>query len=175
MDVWKEFEHNTLTHSGAHYLMTIQKLIDDQGYARVSDVARHLHITPGSASIMLKSLKEKGYLKEDRNRFLRLSEDGAHLAQSVRSHRQILIAFFRDVLHINAEKAEIDACKIEHLISIETGERLLTFLQYLLADHPEAGKFLATYHAGTSDGCALHTCPVCEEVGECLTAQVGSA
>jgi len=86
MDVWREFEHNEITHSGAHYLMTVQQLIEDQGYARVSDVAREMHITPGSASIMIKSLREKGYLEEDRNRFLKLSDEGNRLAQSVWSH-----------------------------------------------------------------------------------------
>ena len=93
MDIWKEFEHNEITHSGAHYLMTIHKLIHEEGYARVSDVARSMHITPGSASIMIKSLKEKGYLEEDRNRFLRLTDEGNRLAQSVSSHRQTLITF----------------------------------------------------------------------------------
>jgi Mn-dependent DtxR family transcriptional regulator len=171
VDVWKEFEHNTITHSGAHYLMTIQKLIDEQGYARVSDVARHLHITPGSASIMLKSLKEKGYLEEDRNRFLRLSGDGHRLAQSVRSHRQILITFLRDILHMDAEKAEIDACKIEHLISLETGERLLLFLQFLLSDDPHAKAFLEMYWTPGVSMCNVESCPVCEEVGECLSVR----
>ena len=69
MEIWKEFEHNEITHSAAHYLMTINKLIDDQGYSRVSDVARSLKITAGSASIMLKHLKEKGFLEEDKTVF----------------------------------------------------------------------------------------------------------
>lgn len=145
MEIWKEFEQNEITHSGAHYLMTIHELIEDQGYARVSDVARNMHITPGSASIMIKSLKEKGYLEEDRNRFLRLSNEGDRLAESVSSHRQTLITFLQDVLHIDAEQAEIDACKIEHLISSETGDRLTLFLQFLLSGEPDAKAFLKMY------------------------------
>ena len=34
-EVWKSFEDNTLTHSAAHYLMTIKDLLEDHGYARV--------------------------------------------------------------------------------------------------------------------------------------------
>ena len=168
MEVWKEFEHNTITHSGAHYLMSIQELIDEQGYARVSDVARHLGITPGSASIMLKSLKEKGYLEEDHNRFLRLSTSGHRLAQAVHSNRTILNAFLKDVLHIDAEQAEIDACKIEHLISPETGERLLCFLQFLLSGEPRAKAYLEMFWNVKQCGCNLQSCPVCEAVGGCL-------
>ena len=145
MEIWKEFEHNEITHSGAHYLMTIHALIEDHGYARVSDVARNMHITPGSASIMIKSLKEKGYLEEDRNRFLRLSDEGGRLASSVSSHRQTLITFLQEVLHIDEEQAEIDACKIEHLISSETGDQLALFLQFLLSGEPDAKAFLKMY------------------------------
>ena len=89
MDIWKEFEHNEISHSGAHYLMSVQKLIDSNGYARISDIAKEMHITPGSASIMIKSLRQKGYLEEDQNRFLKLSEEGNRVAHSVASHHRI--------------------------------------------------------------------------------------
>jgi len=154
----------------------VQELIENQGYARISDVAREMHITSGSASIMIKSLREKGYLKEDRNRFLQLSEEGGQLAQSVRSHRQILIAFLKGVLHIDAEQAEIDACKIEHLISAKAGERLLLFLQFLLSDDPHEKAFLESYWDTNDEAiCDLESCAVCEDVGECLVIRSESA
>lgn len=169
MDIWREFEHNEITHSGAHYLMTVQQLIEESGYARVSDVARDMHITPGSASIMIKSLREKGYLEEDKNKFLKLSDEGHRLAQAVWSHRQTFITFLKTVLHIDAEQAEIDACKIEHLISTKTGERLLLFLQFLLSDDQHGQAFLKSYwDTNVQSICDLETCAVCEEVGECL-------
>lgn len=168
MEIWKEFEHNAITHSGAHYLMSIQKLIEEQGYARVSDVARHLGITAGSASIMLKSLKEKGYIEEDHNRFLRLSPSGQGVASAVQSNRRIIITFLKDVLHIDAAQAEIDACKIEHLISTATGEHLLSFLQFLLSDDPMVKACLEMFWNAKESCCNLESCPVCEETGECL-------
>ena len=171
MQIWKEFEQNEITHSAAHYLMTIHKLIDEQGYARVSDVARTLHITPGSASIMIKSLREKGYLEEDRNRFLRLAESGQRLAQSVHSSRRIMITFLKDVLQIDEEQAEIDACKIEHLISTETREHLLLFLQFLLSDEPQSKACLKMFWASKMSMCDQEPCPVCGDTGECLGGQ----
>ena len=126
MDIWREFEHNEITHSGAHYLMTVQQLIEESGYARVSDVARDMH-------------------------------------------RQTFITFLKTVLHIDAEQAEIDACKIEHLISTKTGERLLLFLQFLLSDDLHGQAFLKSYwDTNVQSICDLETCAVCEEVGECL-------
>ena len=173
MDIWKEFEHNEISHSGAHYLMSVQKLIDSNGYTRISDIAKEMHITPGSASIMIKSLRQKGYLEEDQNRFLKLSEEGNRVAHSVASHRQILITFLQDVLKLEPEKAEIDACKIEHLISTDTGDRLLLFLQFLLSDQTHGKKFLELYWNTThATICDLESCPVCEGSGECLVGNL---
>jgi len=57
--VWKEFEENDISHSAAHYLMAIDKLRGDYGYARSIDIARELDISPGSCSTGLKALIKK--------------------------------------------------------------------------------------------------------------------
>ena len=49
-EVWKSFEDNTLTHSAAHYLMTIRELLDTQGYARVTDIAKRHGVTRAAVS-----------------------------------------------------------------------------------------------------------------------------
>ena len=61
MDVWKQFEENGITHSAAHHLLAVMDLRKDRGYARVTDVAKYLNITTGSASTNLKNLKQKGH------------------------------------------------------------------------------------------------------------------
>src|SRR5690606_7934311 len=75
-DVWKQFEENKITHSAAHHLLAVKELRETRGYARVTDVARYLNITTGSASTNLKNLKSKGLIREDDNRFLDLSDEG---------------------------------------------------------------------------------------------------
>ena len=65
MDIWKKFEENNITHSAAHHLLAILELREKRGYARVTDVARELNITTGSASINLKSLKSKNLIIEE--------------------------------------------------------------------------------------------------------------
>ena len=49
-EVWRAYEENEVTHSAAHYLMAVYELKAQHGYARVSDVAKHLQITKGSVS-----------------------------------------------------------------------------------------------------------------------------
>lgn len=124
MEVWKEFHENEVTHSAAHHLLAIMELIGKRGYARVTDVARFLEITSGSASTNLKSLKQKGMVIEDDNRFLTLSEQGKQLAEAILHRRTVLEQFLLEVLGVSAQQAEIDACKTEHLFSFETTNRM---------------------------------------------------
>ncbi len=136
METWKYFEENQLTHSAAHYLMTILALLGDQGYARVTDIANALHITRGSCSISLKPLKKRGLVVEDHNKFLSLSEEGRRLAELISQNDELLQTLFRDLLGVSPEQAEIDACKIEHLVSIETSVKLAQFFRFMQS-HPK--------------------------------------
>lgn len=131
---WKSFDQNPLTHSAAHYLMTIQRLVEENGYARNADIARELNITPGSSSISVKALKKRGLVEEDANKFFRLSEEGQQLVFFIRKNDELLEKLFRDVLGVDAWQAEIDACKIEHLLSIETSMRLSQFIDAVETD-----------------------------------------
>lgn len=128
-DIWKEFEHNQTTHSVAHHLMAIYDLLNEHGYARVTDVAKKLNITRGSASLTLKAIKEKGLVLEDENRFLLLAEPAKEIVQRIKDRNKILKQFFIDVLKIDDEQAEIDSCKIEHLISDEVTQALKKYMK----------------------------------------------
>jgi DtxR family transcriptional regulator, Mn-dependent transcriptional regulator len=127
--VWKEFEENQISHSAAHHLLAILELRVQHGYARVTDVARHLKITTGSASSNLKSLKAKGLLIEDENRFLSLSEVGQEIVAHVKASKAALYQFLTEILGVSREQAQIDSCKIEHLLSNETNTKLMNFIQ----------------------------------------------
>lgn len=164
-DTWKEYEENLLSHSAAHYLMTIHELLEAQGYARVTDIAKRLNITRGSCSISLKPLKRRGLVVEDENRFLRLSDEGRRLAEIVERNDELLEHLFRDVLGVAPDKAEIDACKIEHLLSLETSIKLCDFIRLMKSDKPEVKKFLSLLRKELPL-CAheVKTCAFCNEV-----------
>jgi Mn-dependent DtxR family transcriptional regulator len=129
VDQWKDFEANGVSHSVSHHLAAIAQLTADQGYARAVDVARYLHITRGSVSLALKSLKERGLVEEDSNRFLLLSEQGRRIVERIGERRQVVRTFFVDVLGVNPKQADADACRIEHLLSDEVCRRLEKLLR----------------------------------------------
>ena len=131
---WREFERNPLSHSMAHYLMAIDSLRNDLGYARGTDVAEMLEVSRGAASMALNQLKKRGWVGEDPNRFLLLTDEGRRIAGLVEQNYVVLSRFFQEVLGVDAEVAAGDACKMEHLMSMDTGRRLLQLMRFLLSD-----------------------------------------
>jgi Mn-dependent DtxR family transcriptional regulator len=165
---WREFEKNDITHSAAHYLMAIDTLRQEYGYARVTDVAEMLEISRGAASMALTQLKKRGWVTEDRKRFLLLTEEGERMARLVEQNFRILSKFFQEVLGVEKDTALADACKMEHLMSLETGRRMVWLMKFVLSD--------ASRMAGLQDEmerfqrlCETHElCPVCALEGDCL-------
>lgn len=139
---WKEFRANEVSHSMAHYLVTLRDLHALRGYARVSDVAKELRVAKGTVSVQMRHLKERGYVTEDENRHLRLTEAGDNVARQVFYNRASIIQFLSKVLGVDPKQAEVDACKIEHLLSAETGHQILALVQLLLSDEAAARAIL---------------------------------
>ncbi len=163
--VWKEYEENPLTHSAAHYLMTIHELLQSHGYARVTDIAKRMNITRGSCSIGLRPLKRRGLVVEDENKFLSLSDEGLRMAALVERNDELLETFLRDILGVDADQAEIDACKMEHLLSIETSMRLASFVALFEQDHSAARGLLAALRSqGTACTHDAANCALCENL-----------
>jgi len=135
VETWKEFGANELTHSAAHHLDAIQELGQQYGgWARVSDVARKLGITRGSVSINLRALKRRGLVLSDEHRLVKLSPEGDQSVQAVHAQKAILKRFLVEVAGLPEAQAEIDSCKVEHLLSPATARALLRHQQFLAAE-----------------------------------------
>lgn len=130
---------NELSHSMAHYLLTIHKLKETHGYARVTDIAKELGLTKGSVSTALNNLKKRELIIEDDNKFLSLSESGHDEVHHMLSVRTLMFYFLKDVLNVDDEMAHKDSCLVEHLLSNETRENLFAFMQKI-ATNPNSIK-----------------------------------
>ena len=161
-DTWKKFDRNPISHSVAHHIIAIAELRERSGYARVSDVAKLLNITRGSASLTLKTLKQRGLVLEDENRFLLLSPEGEAVAGAVRGKKFLLQSFFHNILGVPQQTAEEDTCKIEHLISNETAERLAKFVRLVNSGDKRAAAFNSAWRK-YNDPCDHNPegCPAC--------------
>ena len=109
--------------SGEDYLEAILVLQNKLGMVRSVDVARHLEVTKPSVCNAVATLREGGFLTMDSDYFLHLTDVGREVAEQIyEKHR-----FFTDRLieaGVDPETAERDACRMEHVISQESFERL---------------------------------------------------
>ena len=109
--------------SGEDYLEAILVLHKKMGIVRSVDVARHLEVTKPSVCHAVATLHEGGILTMDSDYFLHLTDVGREVAEQIyEKHR-----FFTDRLieaGVNPVTAEKDACRMEHVISQESFERL---------------------------------------------------
>jgi Mn-dependent DtxR family transcriptional regulator len=132
--VWKEFAKNELTHSGAHYLITISQLLKKQGYARLSDMAKELNVSKGSLSTSLKTLVKRDYIHVDENKHFKLTKKGLEALHNILGTSFIVKRFLNSILGVDEEMAEIDACKIEHLLSKQSARKMLSLMRVLKKD-----------------------------------------
>jgi DtxR family Mn-dependent transcriptional regulator len=161
-DIWKKFEQTELTHSSIHHLLAINSLSIKNGYSRSVDVANYLNISRASVSITVTKLREKGFIREDKNRFLGLSQKGKDLVNSVLSKRRIVEKFFKEVLNLSSQEAEVEACKVEHLLSEPTGKKLISFMGYFLSSQPTVVKFREGLESFNFVCASTQNCNVCE-------------
>jgi DtxR family Mn-dependent transcriptional regulator len=115
-----------MTQSLEDYLEMVSFLADD-GEVRVTDIATRLHVSKPSVLTALRLLEEQGLIKHERYRTVSLTKQGALRAEEIRDRHNFLTLFFRDVVGVNAEIAEKDACKMEHLLSEETLLKMRAF------------------------------------------------
>ena len=98
-------------------------LKEQKGMVHSVDVARHLEVTKPSVCNAVATLRDGGFLTMDEGYFLHLTDVGREVAEQIyEKHR-----FFTDRLiaaGVDPATAERDACRIEHVISDESFERL---------------------------------------------------
>ncbi|NIQ05646.1 MAG: metal-dependent transcriptional regulator [Candidatus Korarchaeota archaeon] len=123
------------TQTVERYVETIYELEEQTGKARTKEIAVMLDVKEPSVTEMLKKLKKKGYLKYRRYYGANLTKKGKELAKRL-NQRHVTFAKFLKMIGVDAKTAEDDACKIEHVVTTKTMEKLTTFLKYL-EEHPE--------------------------------------
>lgn len=99
--------------------------------ARVKDVAKEVGVTMPSVVSAIRSLSEKGLVEQEQYGHIELTPAGKCVAEDVYARHKMLYAFLHEVLGVEPAIAEKDACRMEHYLSPETGQRLLKMLEYI--------------------------------------------
>ena len=109
--------------SGEDYLEAILVLQKKLGMVRSVDVARHMEVSKPSVCHAVATLRDGGFLTMDEDHFLHLTDVGCEVAERIYERH----CFFTEQLiaaGVDPKTAEADACRIEHIISQDSFEKI---------------------------------------------------
>ncbi len=128
-----------LQESAQMYLETVLILENRLGEVRSIDLAEEMGFSKPSVSRAVHLLEDNGFLIMEADGRLVLTESGRSEAIKV-YQRHIVLSRFLISLGVEPIVADDDACRIEHIISSETFERVKDHLNQQNIDYPEANE-----------------------------------
>lgn len=117
-----------LYESAENYLEAILILSKRKPDVRSIDIATHLDFSKPSVSVAMKKLRESAYITMSSDGYIKLTDKGLDIAETV-YERHRFFSNFLEALGVDSETATKDACKLEHVISAESFDKLKQFVE----------------------------------------------
>lgn len=128
------------------YLETIYEIEKGGNIANVTDIAAARGVKSPSVTYVLKKLSDLKLVNRERyNREVSLTKKGRMIAQRLERTHQTLRWFF-EMIGIDSEVANDDACEIEHIVRPETVDKLTDFVEWVQST-PKAAKYLSEFQS----------------------------
>jgi Mn-dependent DtxR family transcriptional regulator len=121
------------TPSMEDYIEQIYILIEEKGYARVSDIAEALSVHPSSVTKMVQKLDKDEYLVYEKYRGLVLTPKGKKIGKRLVYRHELLEQFMR-LIGVAEENIYRDVEGIEHHLSWNAIDRIGDLVQYFEED-----------------------------------------
>lgn len=102
-------------------------ITQEKGLCRSIDVAQFLEFSKPSVSRAMSLLRENGYVLMDENGLLTLTNDGQAIAERIFERHELLTKWLTQ-LGVSPETAQADACRIEHVISTQTFDKIKAYI-----------------------------------------------
>lgn len=116
--------------SAENYLETILILHERLPQVRSIDIVNELGFSKPSVSVAMKGLREKGLILMDSDGYITLTDSGSEIAEMIYERHKLLSKWLA-WLGVDEETAVEDACRIEHVVSKKSFEKLK---QHILAE-----------------------------------------
>ncbi|PWW30264.1 DtxR family iron (metal) dependent repressor [Cytobacillus oceanisediminis] len=121
------------TPSMEDYIEQIYMLIEDKGYARVSDIAEALSVHPSSVTKMVQKLDKDEYLVYEKYRGLILTPKGKKIGKRLVYRHELLEQLLR-IIGVKEENIYEDVEGIEHHLSWDAIDRVGDLVQFFEED-----------------------------------------
>jgi DtxR family Mn-dependent transcriptional regulator len=124
------------TSSLEDYLEAIVMLKEQHKKPTVTALSESINVKKPSVDWALKKLSDAGLVIHERYGDITLTPKGAQVANEVYRRHKALYSFLTDILKIDSDIAEEDACRMEHALSRESINRLEKFIDFVMVCHP---------------------------------------
>ncbi len=118
-----------LTPAMEDYIETIYLLEQKNKVARVSEIGRSMKVRKASVVSAVSNLRKQDLINHEKYGFITLTQAGRETAETVYKKHKIILEFLENILKVEPEKAIEEACKIEHVLSGNTVDKLSVFLE----------------------------------------------
>ena len=147
------------TASMEDYLEAVVMLRGEGKAARVKQISQVLGVKMPSVTAALKKLSEEGLVEHEPYGYVELTTKGAKAAEDVFHRHEVLRHFLTEVLNIDPELAQKDACRMEHAISPVSLGRLAKFMEFMQACPEGEPYWLKNYSYYLEHGELPEECP----------------
>jgi len=121
------------TASMEDYLETIALLKEEGKPVTVTAISKMMGVKKPSVDWALTKLSVTGLVQHEKYGDVELTPEGAKIAADVYQRHKILRRFLVDILDVDPETADNDACRMEHVLSRDSLSRLEKFLDFVLS------------------------------------------
>jgi len=124
-------DNRTLTSNMEDYLETIYVLDLRNETVRVRDIGALMDVKKSSVNNAINVLLEMDLVKHEKYGCVILTIEGRKISKAIKKKHDLLVRFLKDILGVDEESAVEDACRIEHVISPVTNDRLKKFIEFV--------------------------------------------
>lgn len=124
---------NGLTPTRENYLRTLFQLSRSGEGVRLTDLARAEGVRLPTARHAVNCLRDLGFAAQENYGRIQLTEKGQVLGQEICNRFELTRKFLIEVLGVQGEAAEHEACIMEHHLSDATLERIAVFVNHVTA------------------------------------------
>jgi len=125
------------------YIETIAHLLTKDKVCSVSDIAEEIQVSRPAASRAVRDLAEKNLVDHRAYGYVDLTPEGQTIADKLTARHEALFRFFSEVLNLDEDAADEEACRLEHEIEDGMAQRLAQLTEWFASDDEARERWLS--------------------------------
>jgi len=117
-----------ITASLEDYLEALYIFHKNNRHIRITDIGEFLNVKKPSVVHALKHLSDLGLIRKEKYGEIILTKKGLSKGKKIFTRHTTIKKFLTELLEIDEENANIEACKLEHILSEETFNKINEFI-----------------------------------------------